>query len=137
MFQVTDYSTWFDFQDCTKLCFMARDAASVAFMEQAVREVSDPRLSFFWTMNTCFEAMDIHADKGAALTRILQHAGIRPEETIAFGDGLNDLNMLRSAGCGVVMGNAVAQLAEALKDHPRIGTNRQDAVAHYIEQHIL
>lgn len=137
MFRITDYAQWEDFEDCTKMCFMARDAASVAFMERAVREVVDPSLSFYWTMNTCFEAMDSRADKGAALTRILQREGIGPQEVIAFGDGLNDLNMLRTAGTGVVMGNAVAQLAEALPGHPVIGTNREDAVAHYLDSQVL
>ena len=56
---------------------------------------------------------------------------------LAFGDGLNDLNMLRLAGKGIVMGNAVPQLAEALPHNERIGTNREEAVAQYIEQHVL
>ena len=32
--------------------------------------------------------------------------GIRLEETMAFGDGGNDISMLRHAGIGVAMGNA-------------------------------
>ena len=137
LFEVADYSTFPDFEDCTKMCFMARDERAVAFMDRTVRKVRDPRLSFFWTMNTCFEAMDIHADKGVAVKGILQREGIRPEEVLAFGDGLNDLNMLRLAGKGIVMGNAVPQLVEALPHNERIGTNREEAVAQYIEQHVL
>ena len=45
--------------------------------------------------------------------------------------------MLRLAGKGIVMGNAVPQLAEALPHNERIGTNREEAVAQYIEQHVL
>lgn len=137
LFELADYSTFPDFEDCTKMCFMARDERAVEFMDRTVRKVRDPRLSFFWTMNTCFEAMDIHADKGVAVAGILQREGIRPEEVLAFGDGLNDLNMLRLAGKGIVMGNAVPQLAEALPHNERIGTNREEAVAQYIEQHVL
>ena len=37
---------------------------------------------------------------------------IDPAETLAFGDGLNDISMLRAAGTGIAMGNA----AEAVKD---------------------
>ena len=137
MFEVADYFSFQDFEDCTKMCFMARDSRAVEFMDRTVRRITDPRLSFFWTMNTCFEAMDARADKGAAVALILKREGIRPEETIAFGDGLNDLNMLRMAGKGILMGNAVPQLAHALPDHEIIGTNRENAVAHYIEERVL
>ena len=44
--------------------------------------------------------------KVAGIRRYLEAAGISQEETIAFGDGENDLEMLRFAGIGVAMGNA-------------------------------
>jgi len=34
-------------------------------------------------------------------------------ETMAFGDDLNDLSMLRAAGLGVAMGNASAEVKAA------------------------
>ena len=49
-----------------------------------------------------------HADatKGKALLGLCRALGIDPAETLAFGDGLNDISMLRAAGIGVAMGNA-------------------------------
>lgn len=47
------------------------------------------------------------ADKGATLLRMVEHLGLRPEETMAFGDGGNDMTMLSTAGVGVAMGNAM------------------------------
>ena len=38
--------------------------------------------------------------------QIIRHFGIKLEETMAFGDGGNDISMLRHAGIGVAMGNA-------------------------------
>ena len=35
------------------------------------------------------------------------------EEAIAFGDGTNDLTMLRAAGLGVAMGNAAPEVKAA------------------------
>ena len=46
------------------------------------------------------------ATKGAALLGLCRALDIDPGETLAFGDGLNDISMLRSAGRGVAMGNA-------------------------------
>lgn len=44
--------------------------------------------------------------KQHGLDEIIRHFGIRLEETMAFGDGGNDISMLRHAGIGVAMGNA-------------------------------
>ena len=61
------------------------------------------------------ETMDISAgtlkDEGAQLLQkgideIIRYFGIKLEETMAFGDGGNDITMLRHAAIGVAMGQA-------------------------------
>jgi hydroxymethylpyrimidine pyrophosphatase-like HAD family hydrolase len=43
-----------------------------------------------------------------------KHFGLNPDHTMAFGDGGNDSTMVRRAGIGVAMGNAIDELkAEA------------------------
>ena len=44
--------------------------------------------------------------KAKGIARILERFGISREETIAFGDGENDMEMLEFSGIGVAMGNA-------------------------------
>ena len=39
-----------------------------------------------------------------------EHLGIDPRHTMAFGDGGNDTSMVRAAGIGVAMGNALDSL---------------------------
>ncbi|MBQ8704352.1 MAG: Cof-type HAD-IIB family hydrolase [Bacteroidales bacterium] len=51
--------------------------------------------------------------KAAGMEALCSHFGIRQEETLAFGDGANDLEMLRWAGIGVAMGNAEQIVKEA------------------------
>lgn len=51
--------------------------------------------------------------KASAVRRYLKKTGIRSEETIAFGDGENDMGMLQLAGIGVAMGNAEEQVKQA------------------------
>lgn len=51
--------------------------------------------------------------KIAAMKELLDRFGILPEETIAFGDGPNDAEMLRLAGIGVAMGNGSIEAKEA------------------------
>jgi len=46
------------------------------------------------------------ANKGKALLALAAHLGLDRTQTIAFGDGLNDLSMLKEAGVGIAMANA-------------------------------
>lgn len=75
------------------------------------------------------------ATKGEAILRLAAHLGIAPEETMGFGDGENDINMIQMAGTGVVMGNGL----EVLKQHADYitGTNDEDGVADAIEKLVL
>lgn len=45
-------------------------------------------------------------NKQKGIDEIIRPLGILPEETMAFGDGGNDISMLRHAGIGIAMGNA-------------------------------
>lgn len=51
--------------------------------------------------------------KKNAMLEILARYGIRPEESMAFGDSENDLEMLRAAGIGVSMGNGTEECLAA------------------------
>ena len=54
------------------------------------------------------------ANKMTALVHLTDRLGLAPENCIAFGDGKNDLEMIRWAGIGVAMGNGCQELkAEA------------------------
>ena len=44
--------------------------------------------------------------KAKGIEHMLQHYGIKKEETMAFGDGENDIDMLEYCQIGIAMGNA-------------------------------
>ena len=46
------------------------------------------------------------ANKGMGLSAIISRHGIKREETMAFGDGENDISIIRNAGIGIAMGNS-------------------------------
>ena len=72
------------------------------------------------------------ANKGDALLALCAELGIDPADTLAFGDGTNDLSMIRAAGCGVAMGNAdfaVKAAADAICDD-----NEHDGLAKFLEK---
>ena len=75
-----------------------------------------------------------NANKGTALRALCDHLGISIADTIAFGDGHNDCQMLRDAGIGVAVANAKEEVQRAA-DHVTL-TNEQDGVAVFLEQHL-
>lgn len=52
------------------------------------------------------------ADKGKGILAMAAYIGLDPQHTMAFGDGGNDTSMIRSAGIGVAMGNALDSLKQ-------------------------
>ena len=50
------------------------------------------------------------ADKGEGIMAVAGHFGIARDDTMAFGDGGNDTAMIKAAGIGVAMGNALDSL---------------------------
>lgn len=72
------------------------------------------------------------ASKGDALSHLCKRLGIRPQEVMAFGDGDNDVEMLKFAGCGVAMGNAIERLKNCA-DFITL-SNHEDGVAYAIER---
>ena len=53
------------------------------------------------------------SDKSCGLEAMAGHFGFDMSETMAFGDGSNDIGMLRAAGIGVAMGNAEEKVKAA------------------------
>ena len=52
-------------------------------------------------------------DKAASLDKLLHAIGIQTDECIAFGDGFNDISMIRYAGLGIAMSNAAEPVKKA------------------------
>jgi len=69
--------------------------------------------------------------KGSAIKRFCKMYDIDKKDTIAIGDGLNDVAMFKEAGFGVAMGNSLWELksiANYVTD-----TNEEDGVAKFLE----
>ncbi len=74
-------------------------------------------------------------NKGTGLINLGRMLGIRREEIMAFGDGDNDIAMLREAGFGVAMANAEEQV-KAAADYITL-SNEEDGAAEAIEKLVL
>lgn len=55
----------------------------------------------------------VGVSKASGLEYVARELGVGPEDVLAIGDGRNDIEMLRWAGRGVAMGQAVDEVREA------------------------
>ena len=75
-----------------------------------------PHALFTSSVPNNIEVNDVTANKGDGMKYVAEYLNIPVEATMAFGDGLNDLSMIQTAGIGVAMGNACRELLE-IADH--------------------
>lgn len=75
------------------------------------------------------------ATKGNGILNLAAHLGIPAEQTMAFGDGGNDLTMIQKAGIGVVMENGDENL-KLCADYITL-SNDEDGVANAIEKLVV
>ncbi|WP_338216583.1 Cof-type HAD-IIB family hydrolase [Companilactobacillus muriivasis] len=80
------------------------------------------------------EVNSIDAQKGIALLQYADNKNILPEEIMAIGDNLNDYSMIKSAGVGVAMANAIPAIKAIAQT--QTDSNINDGVAQIIEQTI-
>ena len=115
-------------QDVQKVQFFTNPQLRMELMEQLPRVFADMVVSSSVPENV--EINQLHANKGEALLALAKYLGIEREQTMAIGDGLNDLSMIREAGIGVAMANACPELRE-LADAFTLSCD-EDGVAHAI-----
>jgi len=73
---------------------------------------------------------DVHKAVGMRLAA--EHLGIAPEDVIAFGDGLNDLEMIAAAGIGVAIEGADPRVL-AVADRVAAGPDREGLVSAFAD----
>ena len=76
-----------------------------------------PKLEKLWpdmALSSSFinniEINSLDATKGAALAFLCDYLGVDVSQSMSFGDGTNDISMLKAAGIGVAMGNAMDEV---------------------------
>lgn len=97
----------YDRVECCQMCFF--------FNPETERQVM-AELPGLVATRWCPVFADINVrgiDKATGAAEFAAHFGFTPDETMAFGDGGNDVAMLRAAGVGVAMGNACDEALQA------------------------
>lgn len=100
--------------------------------EQPLYEETFPDVSFVrWHPYSC-DMLPKGGSKARGIEKLLAHRGCTLEDVFAFGDGLNDIEMLQAVGTGVAMGNAHTEV-KAVADVV-IGHVDEDGLAKGMQQ---
>jgi len=120
--------------DIQKTQFFTKDAA---LRQRLLKELPAmlPDIAVTTSVADNVELNDIRAHKGVALRQLAEYLDVPMSCTMACGDGLNDITMLRDAGLGVAMANACDE-AKAAADVLTAGCD-EDGVARAIERFCL
>lgn len=104
-------------QGAYKLCFTCRSMDSVRKAQKTLDDRFEFIIHAFASSPDCLngEIIPRGVDKGRGIELVCQYYNAPLEDTIAFGDSMNDAAMLKRAGLAVAMGNACDEL-KALAD---------------------
>jgi Cof subfamily protein (haloacid dehalogenase superfamily) len=106
---IGDYLTFPDLHPTPKMLIVEAPEKVAARLEELATVF--PMLDFCQSQPWLIEVMPKTAGKGLAVAKLAEIFGVKQEEVMTLGDNTNDLPMIRWAGLGVAVGNAV----EALK----------------------
>lgn len=96
------------------------DEASLLALQTRAQETLGPRLRTHSLINKNYrghilEFLSPGSGKWTALRRLAESEGIAPAEIATIGDDTNDVEMIRCAGLGIAMGNAVQEARAAAR----------------------
>jgi len=87
-----------------------------------------------FSLRKCLEVMNASTNKGNAVKTVLKDKNLLVEEAVAFGDAMNDAEMLSLVGKPILMANSQPQLLKALPEAEVTLTAKEHGVATKIEQ---
>ena len=131
-YEKKNFDTFEDYR-MTKSLFIA-EHDELLELERILSEKLNGSVHLTFSRPFFLEILQGDVNKGTALEKILKKEGIPCENVIAFGDGLNDYEMLKTVGLGVAMGNSLERLKE-LVDIKTL-SNDEDGVAVFLEKYI-
>lgn len=99
---------------CMLLIFLAHNAQGDAMGEQYIKDF--PELTFYRNGESTLDIVNAGQSKATGLEILMKQPELAGLPTYAFGDGNNDIAILKAATVGVAMGNALPQVA-AIADY--------------------
>jgi hypothetical protein len=97
--------------------------------------IETPESSLAGEVGKILEIYRRGATKWQAAKHLSARFGLAPEQIIAVGDDVNDIEMIKQAGLGIAVANALPQVKEAASFI--VASNDKDGVAEVVEKFVL
>jgi Cof subfamily protein (haloacid dehalogenase superfamily) len=81
--------------------------------EKAYRESYKGTFDFIRWHEDALDILPTGGSKAKGIEAFIKQMNMKPENVFAFGDALNDIEMLNAAGTGIAMGNGMKEAKEA------------------------
>lgn len=131
MYEVVDFSQHHA-RAVEKVFFIGKTPEDLIEVENYLRKNFGDRTNIVYSALACLEVMNKNVSKGEALKHVLEQRDYELADCIAFGDGMNDVEMLSSVGKGCIMADADERLKQTCPQLEQIGSNKEEAVAKYL-----
>ncbi|MGL5630631.1 MAG: Cof-type HAD-IIB family hydrolase [Mycoplasmoidaceae bacterium] len=97
--------------------------------EEMNKNISDES-DYFVTSSVYYELVPKGINKYSAIKYIQNKYNIKNENTLAFGDSGNDIDMIKNCGYGIAMGNSTSELKSVADEI--IGSNNEDSIQDFL-----
>ncbi|WP_024654186.1 Cof-type HAD-IIB family hydrolase [Borrelia persica] len=135
--EINNFKEIENFTKIAKILLLHDEESQLIKYEATILDKYRKEVNAYLSTPHSLEIVNSKVSKGNALKDVLARINISLSETVAFGDGFNDVDMLENVKKGLLMGNANYRLKKMLSYLEIIGTNDNEAVAHYINDNIL
>ncbi|WP_169449847.1 HAD family hydrolase [Paludibacterium yongneupense] len=118
-----------DGEGISKMLFFGDSHARLRQLAARMQERFPGKIATTFADLHCLEVMAADVSKGSAIRYLASRLNLKLEHGIAFGDSLNDVEMLKTVGTPFLMGNANEQAAKQLPGIDRVASNEESGVA--------
>ena len=101
--------------------------------EALMDNTTEAKITAWW--DRAVDIIPSSGGKGSGIRKILDYYGLDKSQAIAFGDGNNDIEMLKAVGWGLAMANGSEELKSVADEI--IGHVAEDGVYHYCVENKL
>lgn len=126
--------------DVSQLLLMSTDNDKIKEAAMFIRNlglyITSYSSSYLIDPNRNYNSLDVNnanISKGTAIDILLKHLNIRKEDSLCFGDFINDMSMFDICGVKVAMGNAIDELKERADYVTQ--TNNENGVANFLDKY--
>lgn len=132
---IEDYEQFLKDGKFPKMLIPGEPEKLVVLQDKLKKELGS-RAEIFTSKPFFLEILPPECGKGQAIEFLAGNLGIPMEQTMAFGDSMNDESMIKMCGAGVCMCNGLDYIKE-VADFVTEKDNNNDGIADFLEKYVL